>query len=114
MWIGYLHRIRLAYAFIMLCNSNIAFANRYKGPVFTDPLRRALDRGSEGLDLINSPLVLDYVHVKFTGTLPSWTSRNPFQPTINEGILVSFLNYHVRRVSGGVRGTFQVLYLSTD
>eukprot|EP00903_Cladosiphon_okamuranus_P014652 g13586.t1 len=59
--------------------------HKYKGQIFNDPLRRALDRGSKGLDLINSPLVLDYVHVKFTGTLPSWTSRNPFQPTINEG-----------------------------
>ncbi|CAN0455746.1 unnamed protein product, partial [Ectocarpus sp. 12 AP-2014] len=23
---------------------------------------------------------------KFTGTLPHWTSRNPFQPTVNEGL----------------------------
>lgn len=61
----------------------ILFDPRYKGPAYEDPLQRALDRGSKGLDLLNSPLVLD--HVKFTGTLPSWTSRNPFQPTVNEG-----------------------------
>ncbi|CAM9397930.1 unnamed protein product [Ectocarpus fasciculatus] len=57
----------------------------YAGPDYLDPLRRALDRGSEALDLVNSSLVKDYVHIKFTGTLPSWTSRNPFQPTVNEG-----------------------------
>ncbi|CAM9237184.1 unnamed protein product [Ectocarpus sp. 12 AP-2014] len=57
----------------------------YTGPDYLDPLRRALDRGSEGLDLLDSPLVKDYVHIKFTCTLPSWTSRNPFQPTVNEG-----------------------------
>lgn len=37
------------------------------------------------MDFISSPLVLDYVHVRFTCTLPPWSSRNPFQPTVNEG-----------------------------
>lgn len=60
-----------------------------------DPLRRALDRGAKGLDLLNSPLVQDYVHVKFTGTLPSWLSRNPFQPTVNEGESVSVCTHTV-------------------
>lgn len=58
---------------------------RYEGPAYKDPLQSALDRGSKALDFLNSPLVLDYVHVKFTGTLPPWSSRNPFQPTVNEG-----------------------------
>ncbi|CAM9807163.1 unnamed protein product [Ectocarpus sp. 6 AP-2014] len=57
----------------------------YAGPDYLDPLRRALDRGSEALDFLNTPLVKDYVHIKFACTLPSWTSRNPFQPTVNEG-----------------------------
>ncbi|CAM9267068.1 unnamed protein product [Ectocarpus sp. 4 AP-2014] len=57
----------------------------YAGPDYLDPLRRALDRGSEALDFLNSPLVKDYVNIKFACTLPSWTSRNPFQPTVNEG-----------------------------
>eukprot|EP00752_Nemacystus_decipiens_P011859 g10519.t1 len=57
----------------------------YVGPEYEDPLRRALDRGSKALDFLNSTLVKNYVHVKFTGTLPLWTSRNPFQPTVNEG-----------------------------
>ncbi|CBN74319.1 Transient Receptor Potential Channel. Partial sequence [Ectocarpus siliculosus] len=58
---------------------------KYAGPDYLDPLRRALDRGSEALDFLNTPLVKDYVHIKFACTLPSWTSRNPFQPTVNEG-----------------------------
>lgn len=58
---------------------------RYSGPAYMDPLQNALDRGSTALEFLNSPLVLDCVHVKFTSTLPPWSSRNPFQPTINEG-----------------------------
>lgn len=50
-----------------------------------DPLQHALDRGSTGLDFINSALVLDYLHLKFWNTIPSWMSRNPFQNTINRG-----------------------------
>lgn len=38
----------------------------YNGPSYLDPLSYALDRGSEALKFINSPLVLDYVHVKFS------------------------------------------------
>lgn len=57
----------------------------YTGPKYEDPLKSALDRGSGALDFLSSPLVLDYVHVKFTGTLPAWTSRDPFQPNVNEG-----------------------------
>lgn len=78
-------RMQLGIVVIACWVTTKCFWRRYKGQIFHDPLRRALDRGSKGLDLINSPLVLDYVHVRFTGTLPPWTSRNPFQPTINEG-----------------------------
>lgn len=60
---------------------------RYAGPSFVDPLPQALDRGPKALDLLSSPLVLDYLRVKFTGTLPPWTSQNPFQPDVNEGSL---------------------------
>ncbi|CAM9923666.1 unnamed protein product, partial [Scytosiphon promiscuus] len=55
---------------------------RYDGPAYKDPLQNALDRGSEALDFVNSPLLLDYAHVKFVDTLPPWTSRNPCQPTL--------------------------------
>ncbi|CAN0140980.1 unnamed protein product, partial [Scytosiphon promiscuus] len=58
---------------------------RYNGSETVDPLRQALDRGSRGLDLLNSPLALDYMSIKFSCTLPPWTSRDPFQPTVNEG-----------------------------
>ncbi|CAM9177459.1 unnamed protein product [Ectocarpus sp. 12 AP-2014] len=49
-----------------------------------DPLWQALDRGPKGMDFLSSPLVQDYLRVKFTGTLPPWTSRDPFQPDVNE------------------------------
>lgn len=44
----------------------------------SDPLQCALDRGSAALSFINAPLVLDFMHMKFTSSLPSWTSRRPF------------------------------------
>lgn len=44
-----------------------------------DPLQHALDRGSEGLDFLNTPLVLDYVDIKFAGTLPKWNTREPLR-----------------------------------
>lgn len=58
---------------------------RYDGPTYIDPLQRALDRGSKALDFLNTPLVLDYVHNKFSCTLPHWASSSSFQPTINAG-----------------------------
>lgn len=54
-----------------------------------DPLQVALDRGSQGLQFINAPLVLDYVHMKFWNTLPDWASRNPLHNTISEGLYSS-------------------------
>eukprot|EP00903_Cladosiphon_okamuranus_P019883 g18275.t1 len=57
----------------------------YNGPSYLNPLSYALDRGSEALKFINSPLVLDYVHVKFSCSLPHWASASPFKATINQG-----------------------------
>lgn len=62
-----------------------ALAGLYDGPDYVDPLRRALDRGSKSLDFIISPLVLDYIHVKFSCTLPKWASSGPLPRTINPG-----------------------------
>eukprot|EP00903_Cladosiphon_okamuranus_P021649 g19903.t1 len=62
-----------------------AQAGRYDGPEYMDPLQRALDRGSKALDFINSPLVMDYVHVKFACTLPTWTSSSSIPRNINPG-----------------------------
>lgn len=62
----------------------------YGGPEYMDPLQRALDRGSKALELINSPLVMDYIHVKFSCTLPKWTSSSTIPRTINPG----FYKYH--------------------
>lgn len=53
-----------------------------------NPLFQAVLGGGEGLDFLNSPLVLDYLRIKFSGTLPPWTTRNPFQPDVNEGVLL--------------------------
>ena len=50
-----------------------------------DPLQRAMDRGSKGLDFVNSPLVMDYLHLKFMGTIPGWFSSSPFRDTIDLG-----------------------------
>ncbi|CAM9206588.1 unnamed protein product [Ectocarpus fasciculatus] len=77
---------------------------KYRGPVYKDPLQSALDRGSDALEFLFSPLVLDYVHVKFAGTLPPWSSRNPFQPTINEGFY-KYDNFDVYDLTELLRGS---------
>lgn len=69
---------------------NNCIFHRYNGPKFVDPLRHALQRGSEALKFINMPLVLDYVDIKFSCTLPHWASMRPYQSTINHG----FYKYH--------------------
>lgn len=48
-----------------------------------DPLQCAMDRGSKGLPFINSPLVMDYLDLKFSKSIPSWKSRNPFNHNIH-------------------------------
>lgn len=50
-----------------------------------DPLQRAINRGSQALEFINAPLVLDYVQRTFLCTVPLWQSLNPFSYHINEG-----------------------------
>eukprot|EP00752_Nemacystus_decipiens_P006636 g5966.t1 len=73
-----------------LLNLQTTKGARYYGPNYMDPLQRALDRGSKALDFINSPLVMDYLHVKFSCTLPNWTSSSRIPRTINPG----FYKYH--------------------
>lgn len=41
--------------------------------------------GSAAHAFINAPLVLDYMELKWTCTVPSWSLRNPLDYTINEG-----------------------------
>lgn len=49
-----------------------------------DPLQSALDRGSKALNFTNAPLVLDYMHAKFTKFLPSsWLSSSPFHHNVH-------------------------------
>ncbi|CAM9621106.1 unnamed protein product [Ectocarpus sp. 13 AM-2016] len=68
-----------------LLNRQTAVGKRYSGPDYMDPLQRALDRGSKSLDFVNSPLVLDYVHAKFSCTLPNWALSSAIPKTINAG-----------------------------
>ncbi|CAM9478531.1 unnamed protein product [Ectocarpus fasciculatus] len=68
-----------------LLNRQTTVGKRYSGPDYMDPLQRALDRGSKALDFVNSPLVLDYVHAKFSCTLPNWASSSAIPKTINAG-----------------------------
>lgn len=65
--------------------SNGSRVGRYNGPDYMDPLQRALDRGSKALYFVDSPLVLDYIHVKFSCTLPNWASSSSIPKTINAG-----------------------------
>lgn len=44
-----------------------------------------MDRGSQALEFISKPLMLDYLHVKFMCTLPHFAAKTVVQSTINEG-----------------------------
>lgn len=55
-----------------------------------DPIQEAVGRGSKALDFINAPLVLDYVRLTFSCTLPHWLSRHPFNYDINAGFYKYF------------------------
>eukprot|EP00752_Nemacystus_decipiens_P009021 g8052.t1 len=78
--------------------------DNYNGPSYLDPLSYALDRGSEALKFINSPLVLDYVHVKFSCSLPHWSSANPFKLTINQGFY-KYRHFDSGKYENGEHGT---------
>ena len=49
-----------------------------------DPLQHALNRGSDGLAFVNSPLVMDYLHLKFMRTIPTWWSRTVPHENVDE------------------------------
>ncbi|CAM9784847.1 unnamed protein product, partial [Scytosiphon promiscuus] len=72
----------------------------YEGPAYTDPLSYALERGSGALKFINSPLVLDYVHIKFSCSLPHWASAHPFPSKINQGFY-KYRNFGSGRYKNG-------------
>lgn len=65
---------------VSLCCGNACFPRRsWEAPEDKDPLQQAMERGSGALDFLNTPLVLDYVLLKFSTSLPNWMSRNPFR-----------------------------------
>lgn len=47
-------------------------------------LAQAVRSGPRALDLLSEALVLDYVDLKFSRTLPSWNDQNPFRRNINQ------------------------------
>eukprot|EP00903_Cladosiphon_okamuranus_P021895 g20127.t2 len=47
-------------------------------------LAQAVRSGTRALDLLSEALVLDYVDLKFSRTLPSWNSQHPFKNNINQ------------------------------
>ena len=47
-------------------------------------LSQAVRSGARALDLLSEALVLDYVDLKFSRTLPSWNDQNPFRHNINQ------------------------------
>lgn len=60
----------------------------------------AENTGSAASAFINSPLVLDYMELKWTCTVPSWSRRNPFDYAINEG----FYTYGSKKKTGSTVG----------
>lgn len=50
-----------------------------------DPIQQAVDMGSRALDFVNAPLVLDYIRLRFSCTVPGWLSPYPFRHDINAG-----------------------------
>jgi len=79
-----------------------SFRLSYDGPSYLDPLQRAVDRGSEALQFVNNPLVLDYLHWKFNCSLPHWASRKPNLASVNEGFYTfrNFDRYKLSELSG--------------
>lgn len=49
-----------------------------------NPLVQAVRSGPQAMELLSEPLVLDYLGLKFTRTLPSWNSQHPFERNINQ------------------------------
>jgi len=47
-------------------------------------LAEAVRSGSRALELLSEALVLDYLDLKFSRTLPRWDDQNPFRQNINQ------------------------------
>lgn len=79
-----------------------------------DPIQQAVDMGSRALDFVNAPLVLDYVHLRFSCTVPGWLSSHPFRHDINAGFSEYFPLYRsgesgTGKNKGGNASTWTVL-----
>lgn len=73
-----------------------------------DPLRYALERGSEALPFVNAPLVMDYVDNMFSCTLPHWLSRDPCNFYVNEGFYLGSENRDEEgNLDGGLLQNFE-------
>ncbi len=76
-------------------------------------LAEAVRSGSRALELLSEALVLDYLDLKFSRTLPRWDDQNPFRHNINQAFY-SYTHRAHRPPHGTPRergGTFQQLLL---
>ena len=48
-------------------------------------LLRLFASGSKAHEFVNAPLVLDYMQLKWSCTIPNWTRRYPLDYNVNEG-----------------------------
>lgn len=53
-----------------------------------DPIEEAMDRGSDALYFANAPLVMNYMDLTFSRTIPRVLSRHPFKYHINPGLYI--------------------------
>lgn len=63
-----------------------------------NPLLQAVRSGPQAMELLSEPLVLDYLGLKFSRTLPSWNTQHPFERNINQ----AFYSYTLVPCTGAV------------
>ena len=89
----------------------VVLLSRQRGGL--NALAEAVRSGSRALELLSEALVLDYVDLKFSRTLPRWDDQNPFRYNINQAFY-SYTHQAQRPPSGTLRergGAFQRLLL---
>lgn len=74
---------------------------------------QAVRSGPQAMELLSEPLVLDYLGLKFTRTLPAWNTQHPFERNINQAFYSYNLVDSERQCQNNevVVGTFQRLLL---
>lgn len=49
---------------------------------------QAVRSGSRALEFLSESLVLDYLGLKFTRTLPRWSTQKPFERNMNQAFYI--------------------------